>query len=130
MGEIDELIAAASEEQRNRRLTSHPKSRGTGSIGSGKISWVSWVLLLVILGAVMLAAAQFFMPVSKSAIHADLETALVAAHDAVEEYRRLNGRLPERLPVTSLANIVHFEMNDTGYRLRATLNGVTLSRAY
>ena len=73
---------------------------------------------------------QTFMPVSAKAVKSDLNAALDAAHDTVEEYRRLNDRLPEHIPATALANLVHYERRDGGYHLSTSLNGVTLSRDY
>jgi len=48
----------------------------------------------------------------------------------VEEYRRINNRLPERIPVTALASLVHYERRNGGYHLSTSLNGMTLSRDY
>ena len=130
MGEIDELIAAASEEQRTRKHKSQTHYRPTGPTSRRKFSMLGWLALVVISVALFFATAQMILPVSKDAIQADLNAALDAAHDAVAEYHRLNVSLPTRVPVTALANLVHFERTGSGYRLSASLNGMTLSRDY
>jgi uncharacterized membrane protein YukC len=130
MSDLEKLIAKADEEVRAKKQQAHSTHRASRTVSSQKFNLVGWIGVGVILCAALVAISLSVMPVSKQAIRADLEATLTAAHDTVEEYRRINGRLPERIPVTALAGLVRFEPTNGGYRLSTTINDMTLSRTY
>jgi len=130
MSDIDDLIAAASDEQRSRHLKIQSQRQVPQRNTNGKRTLSGWLALVVLVVALGYIVVQVFMPVSQADIRTDLNTALDAAHDTVEAYRRVNGRLPERIPAAALANLVHFEQRNGGYRLSASLNDMSLSREY
>ncbi len=130
MSDLEKLIARADTEARTRKEFTRSRSLSGHGASRQKISLAGWVALGLIFAVALLGIVHGFMPVSAKAVKADLNTALDAARDAVEEYRRINGHLPERIPVSALANLVHFERRNGGYHLRTSLNGITLSRDY
>ena len=130
MSDLDKLIAKANEDVRTKKQQVYSTRRATMAPSSQKLNLVGWIGVGIIICVALFAISVTLMPVSKQAIRTDLEATLAAAHDTVEEYRRINGRLPERIPVTALASLVHFEPSNGGYRLSTTINGMTLSRTY
>ena len=130
MSDLEKLIARADAETRTKkehaRFQGHPSRAATRQ----NFSAAGWIALGLIFAVALFGIFHGFMPVSAKVVKSDLNAALDAAHDTVEEYRRINERLPERIPVTALANLVHFERRNGGYHLSTSLNGMTLSRNY
>jgi hypothetical protein len=130
MSDSEKLIAKADTETRTKkdqaRIHGHPSRAATRQ----NFSVAGWIALAVIFAVALFGISQAFMPVSAKVVKSDLNAALDAAHDTVEEYRRINGRLPERIPVTALASLVDFERRNGGYHLSTSLNGMALSRDY
>jgi uncharacterized membrane protein YukC len=130
MSDLEKLIAKADEEARTRKQQAYATRSTSRTVSTQKFNLAGWIAVGVILCAALVAISFSFMPVSKQTIRSDLEMTLAAAHDTVEEYRRINGRLPERIPVTALASLVRFEPGNNGYTLTTSINGITLSRTY
>lgn len=130
MSDLEKLIAKADEEVRSKKQQVHSTRRAAKTVSSQKVNLAGWIGVGVLICAALVAISFSFMPVSKQAIRSDLEMTLQAAHDTVEEYRRINGRLPQRIPVTALAGLVRFEPGNGSYTLTTSLNGITLTRTY
>ena len=130
MSDLEKLIAKADEEVRTRKKSARSRSHNGSAASRQRFSIAGWITLCVILAIALFGISQALMPVSAKAVRSDLNAALDAARDTVEEYRRINSRLPERIPVTALANLVDFERRNGGYHLSTSLNGMTLSRDY
>ena len=130
MTDLEKLIAKADQEAHTRKSKARPRGNTSSGPSRQVFSLASWIAIGVIFAVALFAIGQALMPVSAEAVKSDLNAVLDAAHDTVEEYRRINGRLPERIPVTALANLVHFERRNGGYHLSTSLNGMTLSRNY
>lgn len=130
MSDLESLIAKADEETRSRKQPGESSRSKAKPSATKKPTLAAWVVMGLILAFSLFFIGQTFIPVSQKAIRSDLEAALEAAHDTIEEYRRVNGRLPEHVPVTALASLVRFEPSNDGYRLTSSINGITLSRDY
>jgi hypothetical protein len=130
MSDLEKLIARADVEVRIKKEVTRSYGHDSSTAVRQNFSAAGWIALGVIFAVALFGISQAFMPLSAKAVKSDLNAALDAAHDTVEEYRRINDRLPERIPVTALANLVHFERRNGGYHLSTSLNGMTLSRDY
>ena len=130
MSDLEKLIAKADQEAHTRKSKARPRGNTSSGPSRQVFSLASWIALGVIFAVALFGISQAFMPISAKVVKSDLNAALDAAHDTVEEYRRINGRLPERIPVTALASLVRFERSNGGYRLTTSMNSLTLSRTY
>ena len=130
MSDLEKLIAKADQEARTRKSKARPRGNTSSAPSRQGFPLASWIALGVIFAVALFGISQAFMPVSAKVVKSDLNAALDAAHDIVEEYRSINGRLPERIPVTALANLVQYERRNGGYHLSTSMNSMTLSRTY
>ncbi len=130
MSDLENLIAKANKEVRTRKSSARSRNHNGRAASRQRFLIAGWITLCVVLAVALFGISQALIPVSAKAVRSDLNAALDAARDTVEDYRRINGRLPERIPVTALANLVHFERRNGGYHLETSLNGITLSRDY
>ena len=130
MSDLEKLIAKADVEVRTKKEQASFHGHDRKTTDRQNFSAVGWIVLGLIFAVALFGIFHGFMPVSAKAVKSDLNAALDAAHDTVEEYRHINGRLPERIPVTALASLVRFERSNGGYRLTTSMNSLTLSRTY
>ncbi len=128
MSDIDELIAAADKDQHTKKKKARLRQHESGMGLAHKASKLWWVALVTILAVGLFYLALHFMPISEDIVHSELNAAMDAAQSSVDEYLRINGQLPDRVPATALAGMVQFEPVGDGYRLSISMNGVTLSR--
>ncbi len=128
MSDIDKLIAAADKDQQTKKQKARLRKSENGLGLTRKASKLWWIALVVILAVALFNLAPHFLPVSEDVARSELSAALDAAQSSVEWYLRVNGQLPDRVPAIALAGMVQYELVGDGYRLSATMNGVTLSR--
>jgi hypothetical protein len=125
--DLQSLLSAADKhiEQAGERRA-HKKPTALGSFLAAH--WLQ--LLLVMLALVVLFAhgaelrRQIF-GVPQAAKHRQAEGVLNAARTAVEQYRKTNGSLPDRVPLSALDAMVSLEQSDGKYQLTMVLAGKT-----
>ena len=89
---------------------------------------IGFSLLLVVVALAVLFAQgpelrrQIF-GVPQAAIQLQAESVLNAARAAVEQYRKTNGSLPDRVPLAALDAMVTMEPSDSNYQLTLVLDG-------
>ncbi len=93
-----------------------------------KASKLWWIALVTVLAVGLFYLARHFQPISEDIVRSELTAAMDAAQSSVDEYLRVNGQLPDRVPAPALAGMVQYETVGDGYRLSVSMNGVTLSR--
>lgn len=128
MSDIDKLISAANKEQQTKKQQARLRKPESGLGPARKASKLWWIALVAIYAVALFNLARPFLPISEDITRSELNAVLDAAQSSVEEYLRVNGQLPDRVPATALTGMVRFEPVGDGYRLSASMNGVTLSR--
>jgi len=128
MSDIDNLIAAADEEQKIRKDQAAIRKQTSRSGYRGKVSKVPMIVSVLILVIAIIGLIIHFLPISEDAIRADLNATLDTAQASIEEYRREKGELPNRVPAPALSGMVQYETVGDGYRLSISMNGQTLRR--
>ncbi len=119
--DLDALIDQAHQETLRAGHPSHgPKRRALASRLSS----------MVLLAAAAFALYQLwsvFAPPSTGQTTRDLEAAVDAARQSIEDERSRTGRLPEALPNAALASVVRYEPDASTYKLSATILGVRVT---
>lgn len=128
MSDLEKLIAAAEEQQRNQKIKARSRDLTGGEKSTRNLVVVGWIVVGVVMAVILAGLVREFLPISENVVRADLNATLDAAASAVEDYRTASGVLPDRVPAPALANLVKFEVIDGGYRLSVSMNGMTMVR--
>jgi hypothetical protein len=113
--EISSLIFKASDEiAKQQPAPAKPRERSR---------WVAPIAGLVVaasLGGTGYVLSPWVIGFTEGAIRHGLVVAAQVARTEVEDYRRMNGLLPDALPSPALASVVAYSRDGSGYKLRAT----------
>lgn len=123
--DLQALVSAASRHiehaaDKHARQESH-------AVGNFVFAYWPKIFLVVVAIAVLFAQGaelqrQFF-GVPQGAVQLQAESVLTAARAAVEQHRKTNGSLPDRVPLAALDAMVSLESNDGSYQLTLVLDG-------
>jgi hypothetical protein len=81
---------------------------------------VARLVVAVSLGGSGYVLSSWLIGFTEGAIRDGLVVAAQVARTEIEDYRRMNGSLPEVLPNPALGSVVAYSRDGSGYKLRAT----------
>ena len=128
MSDIEKKIATAYQDQKLKKERAHLHTQPDKSPIRQKVPKIIWIATLFILAVAIFTIVRPYLPVSDAVVRKELKDSLDAAQASVEEYRRANGKLPDRVPDPTLSGLVRYEATGDEYRLSLTMNGETLAR--
>ena len=113
--ELSSFVFKASDEiAKQQPAPAKPRER------SRWITPIAWLVVAVSLGGAGYALKPWVIGFTEGAIRDGLVVAAQVARTEIEDYRRMNGSLPEVLPNPALGSVVAYSREGGGYKLRAT----------
>lgn len=123
--DLQSLVSAANK-QIERTENQHARKESTTLARFLTAHWLQLLLVVVALAVLFAQGPELrrqIFGVPLAAIQLQAESVLNAARAAVEQYRKTNGSLPDRVPLTALDAMVTMESSGSNYQLTVVLNG-------
>ncbi len=119
-------LASAADKHIEQAEERHARKEPTALASFLAAHWLQLLLVLVALVVLFAQGAELrrqIFGVPQAAIQLQAEGVLNAARTAVEQYRKTNGSLPDRVPLAALDAMVSLEPSDGNYQLTVVLDG-------